>query len=250
MRSAYQILGVPGNASQQEIDDAYANAQKLFTPERIAAGGTDFGRFTELKQAYQVLRDPESRAAHDRKLASAAPAVRARAKEAEPPPRERVALSMPRPEGPALWIGAAVVLLLGMGAFGYYVNARNVETRRLIEAQEQAARLEAEQEAQRKQQEAERAAAQAARDKARAEAQDRQLSMQTQMSASRVAAEVRRDEYAAQRAEREQEYRTRMAEQQRRQDEYQAAREAERRIAEDKRRVRELCMLNYRRPDC
>ena len=79
MRSAYLVLGVPGNATPQEIEAAFLKAERQFPRERLAEEDGALGRFDEIRNAYKVLRDPESRAAHDRKLQdSARPAPRVR----------------------------------------------------------------------------------------------------------------------------------------------------------------------------
>ncbi|MFQ5407059.1 MAG: DnaJ domain-containing protein [Anaerolineales bacterium] len=66
----YAILGVKPDAPAQAITNAYRNAARRFHPD----ANPDPGAADEIKrinQAYEVLRDPESRAAYDRARAAA-----------------------------------------------------------------------------------------------------------------------------------------------------------------------------------
>lgn len=62
MRDLYEILGVPRDASDEDIKRAYRRLAREFHPD---AGG-DEERFKELTTAYEVLRNPEARANYDR----------------------------------------------------------------------------------------------------------------------------------------------------------------------------------------
>jgi Ca-activated chloride channel family protein len=77
----YSILGVPRNATGDQLRRAYREAaQKLHPDKNVAPGETEL--FLEVSQAYETLIDPESRAAYDaelleleKKLAADAPFV-------------------------------------------------------------------------------------------------------------------------------------------------------------------------------
>jgi DnaJ-class molecular chaperone len=58
----YKILGVPENASQEEIKKAYRRLAHEYHPDR--KGGSE-AKFKEINAAYQVLSDPEKRARYD-----------------------------------------------------------------------------------------------------------------------------------------------------------------------------------------
>jgi molecular chaperone DnaJ len=65
-RNYYLILGVPWNASSEEIHDAYRRLAKANHPD---VSGTDSGeRFREVQEAWETLGDAERRQAYDRGL--------------------------------------------------------------------------------------------------------------------------------------------------------------------------------------
>lgn len=61
----YKVLGVPRNASQSEIKNAYRKLAKERHPDH--AGGSETG-FARLQQAHAVLSDPNRRRQHDEEL--------------------------------------------------------------------------------------------------------------------------------------------------------------------------------------
>jgi DnaJ like chaperone protein len=57
----YQILGIPRNASQQEIKQAYKQLAGKYHPDKVAHLGREFQklaeqRFKEIQEAYEALR--------------------------------------------------------------------------------------------------------------------------------------------------------------------------------------------------
>lgn len=110
----YQLLGVPQEASREEIAHAWRRRARAEHPDSRPSDSTAPDRFRLLAHAYEVLSDPGQRAAYDRSLghrppgpdAAAAAQIRVR------PPRVtparpaglggRPAARMP---GPPLWAG-------------------------------------------------------------------------------------------------------------------------------------------------
>jgi curved DNA-binding protein CbpA len=63
-RDPYIVLGVPRQASGDEIARAYRRAARLSHPDSGGAGSAE--RFQAVSDAYDVLRDPRRRAVYDR----------------------------------------------------------------------------------------------------------------------------------------------------------------------------------------
>lgn len=61
----YQIMGLRRDASQDEIKRAYRSLARKYHPD-VSKEANAEERFKELGEAYEVLRDPEKRAAYDR----------------------------------------------------------------------------------------------------------------------------------------------------------------------------------------
>jgi DnaJ-class molecular chaperone len=62
MKDYYAILEIPRNASEDDIKRAYKKSALKFHPDK----GGDPERFKEISEAYQILQDPQKKAAYDR----------------------------------------------------------------------------------------------------------------------------------------------------------------------------------------
>lgn len=67
----YAILRVQPHATQQEISRAYRALMRSHHPD-VDGGTTPEGELLEIMQAFNVLRDPQRRAAYDTQRAAAA----------------------------------------------------------------------------------------------------------------------------------------------------------------------------------
>jgi molecular chaperone DnaJ len=64
-RDYYDVLGVDRGADMEEIKKAYRKLALKFHPDRNAGDKSAEEKFKELGEAYEVLNDPQSRAAYD-----------------------------------------------------------------------------------------------------------------------------------------------------------------------------------------
>jgi curved DNA-binding protein len=63
-RDYYQVLGVPRNASQEEIQQAYRKLARAYHPDLNKDPGAE-ERFKDISEAYAVLSDPQERRRYD-----------------------------------------------------------------------------------------------------------------------------------------------------------------------------------------
>ena len=61
----YDVLGVPRNASPEDIKKAFRRLAMQYHPDRNQDGGAE-ARFKEVNEAYEILSDPDRRAMYDR----------------------------------------------------------------------------------------------------------------------------------------------------------------------------------------
>ena len=61
----YEVMGVPRDATADQIKRAYRQLARKHHPD-VSKGADAEARFKELGEAYEVLKDPEKRAAYDR----------------------------------------------------------------------------------------------------------------------------------------------------------------------------------------
>jgi len=71
MTNYYEILKAPSSASASELRAAYLRLSVSLHPDRNKAPDAH-AQFCDLQRAWEVLRDPQSRAAYDRSVAPVA----------------------------------------------------------------------------------------------------------------------------------------------------------------------------------
>lgn len=246
-KSAYLVLGLPGNATQADIHETYRRLSATYTQERLAADAEARKLHREIQEAYALLKAPELRAAYDKELSGLR-------KQPLERPIARSAQENMTPLYRQPWL-ILLALLVSVGAYAAHnrsVERKEAAARAAAQAAEQK-RKEAEEAllAQRKL-DAEMAALEREqlRKQREDESRERQERQAAESSAARAASAMarqqdafrRQQESARREAERE-ELRAQQAERQR-------VQEAERRLAKEKQTLRELCYQRYGRYDC
>ena len=64
MRDPYEVLGVPSNASDDEVKRAYRELSRKYHPDGYVdnpLAGLAEEKFKEVQEAYQQIREPENR---------------------------------------------------------------------------------------------------------------------------------------------------------------------------------------------
>ena len=64
-RDFYEILGVSKNANDEEIKKSYRKLAMKYHPDRNKSNKEAERRFKEISAAYEILKDPQKRAAYD-----------------------------------------------------------------------------------------------------------------------------------------------------------------------------------------
>jgi molecular chaperone DnaJ len=64
-RDFYEVLGLARNTSDDEIKKAYRKLAMKYHPDRNPGDKTAEDKFKEIKEAYEILSDPQKRAAYD-----------------------------------------------------------------------------------------------------------------------------------------------------------------------------------------
>ncbi|WP_342618220.1 DnaJ domain-containing protein [Rhodoferax sp. GW822-FHT02A01] len=236
MKSAYVTLGVPGNARLEDIQEAYQKALGYFSKEKLAADPSLFARLDEVKDAYKVLSDPDSRQAHDRKITGyVSPKV---IRVVEP--------ATAASTGSNFLLKFMVLMCIAILMTWGFVSHQHEEARKTREAKE-AQELALKKEEAEKAAKAERDAAdaQAKRDAANALAARNEQQLRTE--SSQVAQRAQIVEAAQQYVRDSRDRQDKAAAANERQ---QAANAAAQRAAADQRAIRNLCIINTGRPNC
>ena len=112
----YQLLGVPREASREQITHAWRRRARAEHPDSRPFDAAATDRFRLLAYAYEVLSDPGRRAAYDRSLGYRPPQPGVAASPEIPAQPPQVQVTRPRPAqpgarpgarmpGPPLWAG-------------------------------------------------------------------------------------------------------------------------------------------------
>lgn len=241
MKSAYSILGIPGNASAADIDQAFQKASAHYSHAKLADDPEAVARLIDIRHAYKLLSNPEMREAHDRKLSAAV---------SQPASRPRVVLASEASPWYTKPLIVMALLVAAMFATGAYMSYSRDQTRKALAAQELAQKkLDAEAAAEADAQQA-KIDAERMRALAKAENQDRQFRAESSMIARQAAnADMQQQAMANRQVESDRREKQRR-ESEIKNEERQRVYEAQRKLAADQQRIRELCYQQYRQTTC
>src|ERR1044071_4043685 len=65
-RCYYEVLGVQRTVNDDELKSAFRKLALKWHPDRNKGDASSETRFKEINEAYEILKDPEKRAAYDR----------------------------------------------------------------------------------------------------------------------------------------------------------------------------------------
>ena len=242
MKSAYMTLGVPGNATREDIEAAYVAAQVFFTKERLVADPSLLQRRDQVQEAYKVLMNRDLREAHDRKLAAAnagAPAVKPlprAAPDSAPSPFRKLV--------PLLLVCVAVY-----AAGQWWVVKREAQRQQALALDIEAKQLEARKAAAAVAQQNQEAAEQR-RKVQEDETRERQLRRDAQNASQQTQYIVNQQLQYQQQQTREEERAKSRAKQEELQRQRDAEYAAQKQRSLDQNQLRNLCIINYGRPNC
>lgn len=243
VKTLYSVLGVEPSVYSGEIDDAFDRLKLQYPKAKLDADENARVRFLAAQQAYETLSNPDARALYDKKLAKAGIKVNTQAYAIE--------------EVNAGWIStrniivAGLILILISGMWVYHARQKAREERETVERVLRLAEEEKRRQAElQTAAEARRQAGFEESQQRQAEARERQLRQEGERLGRQVTSEQQNAERRAEAQRRQEQYaidqRQRQEQAARRQNDY----EAQRRLQEEKRHLRELCMQRYGRPDC
>ena len=178
MKSAYVVLGIPGNANEEEIREAFERARAFYTKGKMVENPELMERYAELREAHKILTTPDLRQLHDRKLASG---VVSRGR----PTRIEVVEEQPSGMGTLKIMGVVVVLMFAIGTYYSHIRETARKERAAAELALQKKTQEEEQKAERERREFELQKAHAA---ALADRKEQQLRADSQMLSSQITA--------------------------------------------------------------
>jgi hypothetical protein len=231
MKSAYAVLGIPGNADASEIEAAYLKGIQYYSKERIAQNPDFLDKRTDRKLSTALSNSPTS-----------APRVILLEQEA------------PWFSKPLNLIALLVVLVFAVGGYMSYSRQQEKKARADSELAQKQLDIEAAKIAQQNQARQDQIDAQRLRLAAESERNERQLRSESSAVANQAAAMVSQEQQQLNRQLESDRRNEQQLAQQRARDakneERQRVVDAERRVATDKQKLRDLCWQNYRKYDC
>jgi curved DNA-binding protein CbpA len=243
VKTLYTVLGVAPTADARDIEEAFIRLKLKFPEKKLASDENARNQFAAIQQAYATLGDPDARSVYDRRLETAGI-------------RTATTVSADGAEASS-WLStrnivvAGVIVLIAAAMWFYRDQERTRVQKEIIERalklEEEQRRHQAELELQ---EEARRQARFDSQERRQDENTQRQFQNQSQRSAQQSSSQIQRAQQETEAVRRREQYdKERQAQRDdgsRRQAEY----EAKRRVEEEKRLLREICMGRYKRPDC
>jgi hypothetical protein len=122
----YELLGLPPDASEEAIREAYRRRAKEFHPDQNQAHQEWAEKqFKQLGEAYNVLSEPNQRRAYDRARWQAQVAAQFRARKPSSPPNISIKIPDWLPRA-ALWVWGLLLLVMTVLLVAGFILALNI----------------------------------------------------------------------------------------------------------------------------
>lgn len=240
VKTLYSALGLETDAGYDDIEAAFTRLRLKYPQSLLDTDEAARIRFQAIRHAHAILKDPDSRAAYDRRISRAG--IRT------------TVTGMPADSG---WMAARPVIVLSMvillvsGMWWYHARQTAAEEAEALQRVLQLAEAEKRRQAELQAQEAARRQALFEMQQQRQqETQERQWQQEARQASRQVDADLRNAQAQAEAQKRRERQDQETRERQQRMERQQAEREAQLRLQREQAELRRICMERYRRPDC
>ncbi len=243
MKTLYSILGVDPGVDPDDLEQAYLRRKVGYPQAKLDADDNARIQWQGIEQAYKTLTNPDSRAMYDRRLKSAGV--------------KTVTVAPAYDDDGTGWFSSRNVIIIGVivllvsGMWYYHAQEKVRMAKQLIEQALKIAEDEKQQQAKLQEAEEERRQARFQNQQQRDQQnQDRTFQREAQQAVRESQSQSRQADSDNRNAVRQAEYQQQQRERTDQAEKRQVQQDAERRLANEKQQLRNVCMQRYGRPDC